>query len=74
VNLDDVDPENRYTITGINKKSLPFAEAFWNNTPICYGSTVLALQNIPNEYQNDVCYEGRRKLLSFNSHEWRALN
>ena len=61
-------------ICGINKKPLPFAEAFWNNNPIIQGQTLLALQNISNEFENDVCYEGKRRVLSFNSHEWKALN
>ena len=74
INENDPDPDNRYCITGINKKPLPYAEAFWNNQPIIFGQMLLSLQNIPNEYENDVCYEGKRKVLQFNSHEWKALN
>jgi len=43
VNEDDPDLENHFTITGINKKPLPYAEAFWNNNPVIYGQKLHAL-------------------------------
>jgi len=40
---EEPDPQNHYCITNINKKVLPFAEAFWNNNPIIFGQKLLAL-------------------------------
>ena len=65
-------PQNAFIIKCINIKPLPYAEAFWNSSPILYKGKLYALQNISNEYEGDVVYEGKRRILEFDSYEWRV--
>lgn len=69
----DSDDENSYEIKKIENCKLPFAEGFWNNTPVIMYKNIFALQNIPNE-KNDDCLENARRVLVFNSSEWTSLN
>lgn len=67
------DDDNFYEIKRVDSCQLPFSEGFWNNTPIIMFKNIFALQNIPND-KNDDCLENVRRVLVFNSKEWISLN
>ena len=55
-----------------NEYKLPFAEGFWNNSPLIYQNKVFSIQNIPNE-NNDDCLENQRKIIIFDT-KWVSFN
>ena len=67
------DDKNPYTVTEIGSKTLTHAEAFWNNNPIIMNKNIFALQNVQTSDQEDVCLDDRRRLLLFNSIEWKNV-
>ena len=54
-----------HIIKGINEKTLPFGEGFWNNNPIIFESELYCLQNIPNKNNLNIVYNDRRRILKF---------
>lgn len=66
-----VDTTGTY-IKDINTYPLPFAEGFWNNTPIIQNKLVFVLQNVSQG--QDQCLENYRKILVFDGIGWKCLN
>ena len=60
------------SIKDINAHPLPYAEGFWNNTPIIQNKLVFALQNVSQG--QDECLDDERKLLVFDGLGWKCLN
>ena len=63
-----------HIIKGINEKTLPFGEGFWNNNPIIFESELYCLQNIPNKNNLNIVYNDRRRILKFDfKGNWLSL-
>jgi hypothetical protein len=67
-----VDSPDKCTIKDINTYPLPFAEGFWNNTPIIQSKLVFALQNV--SMGQEECIEDLRRILVFDGSYWKCLN
>ena len=66
--------DEQYVITGVGAKTLTHPEAFWNNIPVVKNKCIFALQNVQTVDQEDVCLDDKRRLIVFNSVEWKSLN
>ena len=66
--------DEQYVITGVGSKTLTHPEAFWNNTPVVKNRCIFSLQNVQTVDQEDVCLDDKRRLIVFNSVEWKSLN
>ena len=65
--------KHKYIIKRLNERLLPHCAGFWSNMPIVHKKRVICLQNVPDPENKSVSLQNKRRVLVFDSKEWRKL-
>lgn len=57
-------------VSHYNTTPLPYAEGFWNNSPLVHASRVLALQNVTDQENELTALADERRVLIFSGERW----
>ena len=74
VDYSDMESNDNCYINNINRIPLPFAEGFWENSPVVFNRKLYALQNKANLENEENCLENERRVLEFDCWKWIAHN
>ena len=67
------DNKQKFVIKRLNEKLLPHNAGFWNNMPFIYKKQVISLQNVPDPENKSISLQEKRRVLAFDSKEWKKI-
>lgn len=65
--------EKKFTIKHLNEQLLPHCAGFWSNMPLIYANKVFCLQNVTDPDNKSLSLPDKRRVLCFNSKEWKKV-
>jgi len=65
--------KQKYIIKRLNEKLLTHCAGFWSNMPIVHKKRIICLQNVPDPDNTNVSLQDKRRVMVFDSKEWKKF-